>query len=730
VRQCMGAAGFQCQGQIPSMEICNGIDDNCNGVIDEGFPNLNQSCSAGTGACLRFGAFVCNAMHNGTTCNAVAGTAMTEICDGIDNNCNGQIDETFPLLGQQCTAGLGVCQRFGTYQCRADHTDVQCSATPGTGSSEICNYLDDDCNGIVDDGFRDAVTGLYDLNIHDCGSCGNDCTTQFNFVNAHGACTVAGSVASCTMQCNAGTFNLDGFTMDGCYFVLDASGMYVAGDDPTAVDDATCGLGPTGTGAGNHPCLTLTQGLARAVAIGHKNIYVADATYGESIALANGVSMYGGFHNLSWVRHLASTDTTIDGVSSIGNHDMTVIASGISMATTFEGFVVRGSDNAKPSGNSYAIYVSGSNAGLAIQNNQIFAGRGGPGAAGSSGVKGTQGMNGAAYVSATYDSFQESGGVCPAANNRAAFGGGVLTCPGANTVSGGNGGGNNCTPALNTQNSTASSTAANGLAGAGAGGGAAGAAGTRGFDATLQVTTCFLPTNGGGQILPQFGSDGSAGGGGGPAGGVAGCLAPIGSVSVGHWTAGAGPTGNLGSNGGGGGGGGAGGGAVCASCAGTNDMLGGHGGGGGTGGCGGNGGNGGSSGGGAFGIFVFSGSAPTITGNTIALGNGGNGGGGGIGGAGGLGGVGSEGGQIGAFFCTGKGGRGGDGGNGGAGSGGGGGCGGASCGIYTNGVGTPSYCGSNTLSGGAGGTAGSGGFSGGISGGNGAAGVVLNCDST
>jgi hypothetical protein len=734
VTACNGAAGIQCAGQVPTQELCNGIDDNCNGQIDEGFANLNQSCFVGMGACQREGAFVCNTTHDGTVCNATPGVATPEKCNGIDDDCDGVIDNGFPQLGQQCSQGQGACQVFGTFACKADGTGVTCPVTPGTGTTETCNYIDDDCNGIVDDGFRNPATGLYSLDARNCGACGNDCTTQFPFVNASGACQVINNVAQCTEKCATNTFNLDGFTMDGCYFTLDGTGIYVAGDDPTAVDDANCGLGPTGTGGTNHPCLTITHGLARAQALGKKTVYVADATYTESVTLVSGISLLGGYHETSWIRHLASTDTTIDGVMSLGSHDITVNATNITAATTFEGFVVRGSENAKAGGNSYAIYVTGSNASLAIQNNQIFAGRGGPGAAGASGANGGAGAAGGPYLAATYDAFQVTGGVCPSSANRGAYGGGQTTCAGV-AVNGGNGGGINCSPVQNTQNSTSIAPATGGSVGTGGSGGAAGTAGGRGYDATLVGNQCSVPFTGtppNQTLLNPYGLNGNPGGVGGAAGGVTGCLAPIGFIQNGHWTAGAGPSGNIGSSGGGGGGGGAGGGAICQGCTVGNkdDMLGGHGGGGGAGGCGGNGGMGGGGGGGAFAIYIFGGAAPTIAGNSIELGAGGAGGTGGIGGAGGLGGSGSQGGLNTSFFCAGNAGRGGDGGNGGPGSGGGGGCGGAAFGIYTNSVGTPSYCGSNAMSGGTGGIAGSGGSSGGVSGGGGSPGVVLNCEST
>ncbi len=285
------------------------------------------------------------------------------------------------------------------------------------------------------------------------------------------------------MQCSAGYFDLDASTLDGCEFFLDATAIYVSGAAVAAasLDDATCGLGPTGTGYGNHPCKTIAFGLSLESTTNLAYVLVANATYNEAVTLANGKNLLGGY-SATFSRDVANTSTVIQGVSTTGVHDTTVTATNISSATVFEGVVVRGSDNAKPGGNSYAIYVASGSAGLAIRSNQIFAGRGGPGGWGSPGTKRTTGTSAAAYTSAAYDAFQATGASeCLASNNRGAYGGGVLTCSGAN-VAGGNGGGNNCTPCDYTQDSTATSPATAGMPGGGAGGGTGGTPGTSGYD--------------------------------------------------------------------------------------------------------------------------------------------------------------------------------------------------------------------------------------------------------
>ncbi|MCA9603951.1 MAG: hypothetical protein KC619_00020, partial [Myxococcales bacterium] len=153
VEVCGGADGFRCQGQMPTAEVCNYIDDDCDGTADEDFPTIGDVCETGVGACFAFGAIRCAADGSGPECSAVAGAPGTEACNNRDDDCDGMSDEDFPSVGGGCAAGVGACERFGTVVCRADEAATECSATPGAPGTETCNYVDDDCNGTVDDGF-------------------------------------------------------------------------------------------------------------------------------------------------------------------------------------------------------------------------------------------------------------------------------------------------------------------------------------------------------------------------------------------------------------------------------------------------------------------------------------------------------------------------------------------------------------------------------------------------
>jgi hypothetical protein len=88
-------ADSNCQGP----EVCDGLDNDGNDGADEDFTDLGEACSAGLGACATDGVKVCKADGSGTVCNAVAGSKSIEgpsgptCTDGVDNDCDGQIDD-------------------------------------------------------------------------------------------------------------------------------------------------------------------------------------------------------------------------------------------------------------------------------------------------------------------------------------------------------------------------------------------------------------------------------------------------------------------------------------------------------------------------------------------------------------------------------------------------------------------------------------------------------------
>ncbi|MCB9540070.1 MAG: thrombospondin type 3 repeat-containing protein [Myxococcales bacterium] len=150
---CDGSGAVACDATpgVPTAELCNGTDADCDGTMDEDFPALGDACTQGLGECERPGTIQCETHGASTYCDALVAPPSAEVCDGLDNDCDGVTDEDFPTLGQACSVGVGVCTAPGVVACDTQGA-ATCQGTPGDPGIEICNSVDDDCDAATDEG--------------------------------------------------------------------------------------------------------------------------------------------------------------------------------------------------------------------------------------------------------------------------------------------------------------------------------------------------------------------------------------------------------------------------------------------------------------------------------------------------------------------------------------------------------------------------------------------------
>ena len=139
-----------CQGCVIQPEVCNGIDDDCDGTPDDNLPT--STCGVNVGEC-KTGTADC--VNGKSTCKG--GTLPTnEICDNKDNNCDGIIDgiiETcYPPNTAGCDPKTGICKgqcKMGSKKCTTGSWGT-CQGFVGPGP-EKCDGVDNNCDGVTDE---------------------------------------------------------------------------------------------------------------------------------------------------------------------------------------------------------------------------------------------------------------------------------------------------------------------------------------------------------------------------------------------------------------------------------------------------------------------------------------------------------------------------------------------------------------------------------------------------
>jgi len=224
--ECVGGTG-------PESETCNGLDDDCDEQIDNALSYPAPPPGGSSGDCrnttdwteqgeCQYGTYVCAGVSGWTCVNYRP--PQEEICNGLDDDCDGLTDEDSTDPGErsyvagtggtcgdpdpECVPGIVMCldlqagsgQNFGLGCCVTRGTNLECTKEPTGPEPETCNNADDDCDGETDEGVPPDPCGTLCSTI--VGGCpgGTDSNSNGYLDYCEGArtCEAGGVLSSCT----------------------------------------------------------------------------------------------------------------------------------------------------------------------------------------------------------------------------------------------------------------------------------------------------------------------------------------------------------------------------------------------------------------------------------------------------------------------------------------------------------------------------------------------------
>jgi hypothetical protein len=220
--------------ETPSPEACNGADDDCDNVVDDGTNpcggacalsgNPGAPCDGPDGDACQEGSWLCGGIN--TVVCTDSSTTNTESCNGADDDCDGTTDEGNNPCGGVCTLAQSPgsacdgpdadqCDE-GTWACSGLNNTVCSDAT--SSNNEACNGLDDDCDGDTDEG-NNACGGVCTLPQTPGSACdgpdADQCAEGTWTCSGTNNVTCSDTSGNSTETCNGQDDDCDGQTDEG-----------------------------------------------------------------------------------------------------------------------------------------------------------------------------------------------------------------------------------------------------------------------------------------------------------------------------------------------------------------------------------------------------------------------------------------------------------------------------------------------------------------------------------
>ncbi|PIE17245.1 MAG: hypothetical protein CSA66_06335 [Proteobacteria bacterium] len=149
-RECTVGGLTRCVGPEPEPETCNGEDDDCDGETDEGTDGQQCTLENQFGTCV--GAVACT--DGEPLC--VGRAPAAEVCNGVDDDCDGETDEDQPDLDLDEIPDCVDDDIDGDGSLNEDDCRPR-NAAVYPGQTEVCNGVDDDCDRTIDEGTDGVV---------------------------------------------------------------------------------------------------------------------------------------------------------------------------------------------------------------------------------------------------------------------------------------------------------------------------------------------------------------------------------------------------------------------------------------------------------------------------------------------------------------------------------------------------------------------------------------------